>query len=50
MPANIVMVSRGGERFEVAEELAKSASPYFVALLENGMLEAGDLNPSCLPP
>jgi hypothetical protein len=37
----ILLVSKERKGFRVTVEIAKAASPYFVGLLENSMLEAG---------
>jgi hypothetical protein len=37
----VVLVSKEGRKFSVSQEVAKQSSPYFEAVLENQMLEAG---------
>jgi hypothetical protein len=37
----LIMVARGGELIRVKVSIAERSSPYFFALLRNGMIESG---------
>jgi hypothetical protein len=38
----LTMIARGGQSFRVKVSIAERSSPYFLALLRNGMIETGE--------